>query len=123
MPPLVYGRRTSLFKKYSYNIPRLIKEAIKAGQAHIIGNGDGIFDHVHIADLVNLYEILLARIVSGEDVPSGRQGILFAGTRTSRWKDISMGIAKALVSQGAVKTEELETLSFEEASKEDLWDA
>ena len=117
MPPLVYGRGSSLFKNYSYNIPRLIQESIKAGQAQVIGDGEGVWDYVHIADLANLYELLLSRILSGEYVPSGEEGIFFAGTGRSTWKDASVGVAKALVSLGVIKSEELKYLSYEEASE------
>ena len=45
----------------------------------MVGDGKGVWDHVHIADLARLYEIvLLTMIDGGKGLPFGKQGIIFS---------------------------------------------
>ena len=80
MSPTIYGLGTGLFNKLSIQIPVMIRAFIKSGQPEVIGEGKGQWDYVHVADLARLYEILLVKILKGEEIPTGEKGILFSGT-------------------------------------------
>lgn len=117
MPPTIYGIGTGRFNKLSIQVPNLIRAALKAGQAFVIGEGKGVWDYVHISDLAKLYELLLLKIITGEDLPSGERGIIFSGTGRYQWIEISNSIADALFKLGAIKTKEIRALDLSTAAE------
>ncbi|SPO06805.1 uncharacterized protein DNG_09499 [Cephalotrichum gorgonifer] len=78
MPPLIYRRGTGFFNQRSQQIPMLIRKAIKAGRAEYIAPGTVPIDHVHVADFTVLFEAVLARALTDDQLPSGRNGYFFA---------------------------------------------
>jgi len=74
-------------------------------------------DRTIIADLVDLYAILLQRVFSGEDIPVGEKGILFSSSGEFQWLNLAQDIADALFELGAVNTKEVAHLSLEEGAK------
>lgn len=116
MSPLIYGFGTGLFSNTSIQISTLIRSAIKVKQVEVIGDGSGVWDFVHVADLAALYEIIVKRILVGEPVPSGEQGIMFSGTGRFSWLSLSKGLAEALSKLGAIETKEVKSVSVEEAA-------
>ncbi|KAF4628389.1 hypothetical protein G7Y89_g9763 [Cudoniella acicularis] len=117
MSPTIYGIGTGNFNRQSIQIPTIIRSALKAGQAEAIGEGKGIWDYVHIADLAKLYEILLTKILNGEEVPSGEKGIIFSSSGRYSWAELSHGVADALFTLGAIKTRDVKSLTLEEAAE------
>jgi len=75
MSPTIYGLGTGLFNKKSIQLPAIIRTAIKKGHVDVVGDGTGTWDAVHVQDLTPLYELLLVKVLQGEDVASGKQGI------------------------------------------------
>lgn len=92
--PLIYGRGTGLFNKSSIQIPILIRSALVRGEAIYAGNGLGVWDHTHIEDIAALYTLILAKVLTREDVPSGKDGFYFANAGRQSWLDIAKGIAR-----------------------------
>jgi len=117
MSPTIYGIGTGPFHTLSIQFPAIIRSAIKTGQVETIGEGKGIWDYVHIADLVTLYTLLVSKIVAGEALPSGEQGILFSATGRYTWGEAAEYIGKALFDLGAIKTPEVRHISLEEAAE------
>lgn len=94
MAPTIFGIGTGPANKLSIQIPALIRRSLQYDQAVVVGDGAGEWDHVHIADLADLFEIVLEKVLSGEDsVPRGEEGLLFAETGRHTWLEISQGIA------------------------------
>ena len=123
MSPLIYGIGTGHFNQQSVQIPSMIRAAFKTKQAEVIGSGQGQWDHVHIADLAVLYEILVRKLlVGGEGLPSGEEGIYFSATGHHTWLDIAEGLAGALFRLGVSETKEVRSISLEEAA-EKWWGA
>lgn len=83
----------------------------------MIGEGKGIWDYVHIADLANLYDLLVRKIISGEQIPSGEQGILFSATGRYSWLELSQGISKALFALKAIKTDKVNSIDLPTAGE------
>ena len=115
--PRIYGRGTGFFNKKSAHIPWLIAGAVAAGQAEFVGDGSAVWDDVHIADLADLFEIILGRLLKDEEIPSGSKGIYFAASLRHSWKQLAEGIAKAGVELGHLKSSEPKQISLEEAAK------
>jgi nucleoside-diphosphate-sugar epimerase len=117
MPPTIYGVGTGLFNKLSIQVPTLIRTALKLGHAVVVGEGKSTWDYVHVADLAKLYELLVLKIIAGEEIPSGEKGIIFAGTGRYQWIELSRGIADALFKVGAIKTKGIEYLDIPTAAE------
>lgn len=89
MPPTIYGRGLGLFKTQSIQLPFTIHHTIDAGRPEYIGDGSGTVGYVHVADLANLYVLLLSKILAGADVPYGRKGYYFSNTGSFTWKGLN----------------------------------
>ena len=81
-----------------------------------MGNGKGVWGHVHIADLVELYEIIVERVLAGGTLPSGEHGFYFSENEHHTWLDIAQGIGDALAAEGVTQTAQVKSLSLEEAA-------
>lgn len=117
MSPTIYGIGSGFFNKLSIQIPTLIRAAIKDGHSSVIGDGAGVWDYIHIADLADLYEVIFSKVVSGEDVPTGEKGILFTSAGRFSWLEIAQNIASALIELGAFKTDEITKIGLAEAAE------
>ncbi|KAF4967482.1 hypothetical protein FSARC_4977 [Fusarium sarcochroum] len=115
--PLIYGQGTGLFNKSSIQIPLLIKAAIARGEAIYVGNGLGIWDHTHIEDIAEFYTLTLSKVLTGENIPSGKDGFYFVNGGKQTWLDIAKSIAKAGSQLGKIAVEP-RSVTLAEASRE-----
>jgi nucleoside-diphosphate-sugar epimerase len=118
MSPTIYGLGTGLFNKKSIQLPTIIRTAIKKGHVDVVGDGTGAWDAVHIQDLAPLYELLLVKVLQGEDVPSSKQGIFFSETGDFTWMQLAQGLANELHRQGILKTVDVKHLTLQEAAEQ-----
>ncbi|RSL47751.1 hypothetical protein CEP54_013248 [Fusarium duplospermum] len=116
MSPLIYGRGNGLFNKRSMQIPSIIRSAREWGYVGYVGKGSEEWDHVHVLDLAALYELLLAKIVSGVEVPSGKAGIFFSAAGRHSWRALANSIATAGFKLGILKSNKAEEISIEQAA-------
>jgi nucleoside-diphosphate-sugar epimerase len=117
MAPTIFGIGTGPVNRLSIQIPALVRQALHYGHGVVVGDGQGEWDHVHIADLVTLFELVLVKVLNGsDDVPYGAKGILFAETGRHTWMDVSKGIAAAGVELGLLKTYEVRSVHLSEAA-------
>ncbi|KAK2026332.1 NAD dependent epimerase/dehydratase [Colletotrichum zoysiae] len=116
MPPTIYGRGTGLFNQGSIQIPSIIRGAIKAGVSEYVGDGKACLGHVHVTDLALLYELVLKKVLSAEEIPFGRRGIYFSNTGSHNWREIAEHVGKAGVALGALKSAEPRSVTLEEAA-------
>ncbi|KAJ3049596.1 hypothetical protein HK097_009431 [Rhizophlyctis rosea] len=114
MAPTIFGIGSGHFKKISIQIPIMIRSALKRGQAEVIGSGDGCWTHVHIEDLVSLYELLLGKVLKGEEVPNGEEGMYFAETGEHSWGEISRRVGVIGEELGVLKTKEVVDVTLED---------
>ncbi len=83
---LVYGLRDGLFHLQSVQVPLLIRRALAVGHPEVIGDGAGVWDHLHIDDLTSLFDVIVGKIVAGADIPEEAGGsILQAPATTPGW--------------------------------------
>jgi nucleoside-diphosphate-sugar epimerase len=118
MSPLIFGQGTGLWNQWSIQIPALIRGAIGHGRAIVVGDGHGVWDHVHIVDLAELYTIIALRMLEGrEGVPIGKRGIIFSGNGRHAWKDVSQKVADVLVDEVQIESREVESVSLSEGTQ------
>lgn len=123
MSPTIYGVGSGFFNKLSIQIPLLTKVAIAQKQSIVIGKGDAVWNHVHIADLADLYVLFAEKLLAGADLPSNEKGIYFSETGEQSWREVSEAVAKAGFALGALNTAEVKSVSVEEAAKLGGFDA
>ena len=95
----------------------MIKAALKTKQAEVIGSGNASWDHVHVADVAKLYEIVVSKLLAGEDLPSGEKGFYFSANGHHTWLEIAEGLGNALLTLGVSKTEEAKSIGLEEGAE------
>ncbi|KAI0490502.1 NAD dependent epimerase/dehydratase family protein-like protein [Xylaria cf. heliscus] len=119
MAPTVYGVGSGHFNKRSVQVPAFVATALDHGRAVVIGNGEGVWNHVHVQDLAALYEILALRVLDGKgaDLPSGKKGIIFATAGQHTWSDIARGVARAGHEAGVLPDDKVDNLPLPEATK------
>jgi len=122
MSPTIYGVGTGLFNKLSFQVPTLIRAALKAGQSEVIGRGKSEWDYVHIADLAQLYDLLVRKIIARVELPSGEKGILFSATGRYQWLELAQAIADALFQLKAITTDEVRSIDLPSAVEKWGWD-
>ena len=118
MSPTIFGIGTGSFNRLSIQVPTLLRFTISSGQAIVIGDGQGYWDHVHIADLARLYENVLAKMLAGgEDLPFGKEGIIFSESGQHTWNELAQGVADAAFEFGKIKTREVRHVSVKEGAE------
>ncbi|KXH27086.1 NAD dependent epimerase/dehydratase [Colletotrichum salicis] len=88
---------------------------MKTGVPEYVGEGTACLGHVHVTDLALLYELVLSKVLSGENIPSSRRGIYFSNTGSHNWRDLATLVGKAGASIGALDSIEPRSVSLEEA--------
>ncbi|KAI0802220.1 NAD(P)-binding protein [Xylaria sp. FL0064] len=118
MSPTIYGVGAGKFNRLSIQYPLLMKQAVASGQAEYVGDGEGVWDYVHILDLTMLYELVLLDWIQGRRrIPVGESGFVFNGSGTFKWKEVADRIGKVGVELGKLRSPETRSISLEEASK------
>ncbi|KAF8157248.1 hypothetical protein B0H34DRAFT_493076 [Crassisporium funariophilum] len=116
MSPLIYGFGNVPFKNQSLQIPWMMRVALQKRQAMVIGNGKGVWNYVHIADLTTLYELILAKLIAGESIPEGEKGIYFSQTGEFTWLDLAKSIAEVGYELGVLDSAEVKSVSLDEGA-------
>ncbi|EEB91684.1 hypothetical protein MPER_09923, partial [Moniliophthora perniciosa FA553] len=107
MPPLIYGRGVGPFSRTSVQIPALIRGTLKLGFAPYIGKGLGLWNGVHVQDLVDLYFILLEDALSeNPKAPTGAEGYYLCATDSYQWKQLAGEVGKRLHAKGVISSPE-----------------
>ncbi|KAH8799785.1 hypothetical protein F5884DRAFT_117194 [Xylogone sp. PMI_703] len=115
MSPSIYGIASSPLHEFCHT-PKLIRLSLELGQAPVVGDGSAIWDHAHIIDVARVYKLVVAKIFEGADIPNGKNGIYFIQQAEHSWRELSQMVADAGVAAGALKTNELRSLSLKEAA-------
>ncbi|KAI0147647.1 NAD dependent epimerase/dehydratase family protein-like protein [Xylariaceae sp. FL1272] len=119
MAPMIYGVGTGLFNRRSVQIPAYIYTALDNGQGVVIGEGVGEIDHVHVRDLAELYEILAVKMLQGEgeEVPTGKKGIIFSSNGHDSWVNIAKQVADACHAAGVLNTADIKHVGLPEGAR------
>ncbi|KXX76910.1 3beta-hydroxysteroid-dehydrogenase/decarboxylase isoform 1 [Madurella mycetomatis] len=119
MSPTIFGVGTGLFNRVSIQIPAYVKAAVAYGRGVVVGDGKGVWDHVHVEDLAELYKMLVTEILErgGERVPTGRKGIIFSANGRHTWMEVAQGVAEALWEEGKIADKRVESIRLAEGAK------
>ncbi|KAJ5465290.1 uncharacterized protein N7458_000976 [Penicillium daleae] len=117
----IYGEGEGEFNRLTIQVPKMIRSAYREGQVWVIGDGSGVWNHVHVHDLGLLYEVFVARLLEGVVIPHGEQGIFFTENGEHSWNEVANGIATTGFELGKLKTKEVRTISLAEATAELGW--
>ena len=77
--PAIHGDGTGIFNKSSAQT-FFLTSVLDRKKAAVTGDGLSIYGRVHIADLVELYKLILLDVLdnNGQNLPSGKKGIIFS---------------------------------------------
>jgi nucleoside-diphosphate-sugar epimerase len=112
MSPMIYGIGTGLFNQHSMQIPRITRSVLQHGKGFVLGTGAGVWDNVHIADLGELYTLVLVKYLDQDpQVPTGKEGIIFSGSRRHTWREVSQHVADEAYAKGKISSPAIQELS------------
>jgi nucleoside-diphosphate-sugar epimerase len=118
MSPLIYGLGTGLGNKFTIQVPLYVKTTLSFGHGVVIGDGKGVWDHVHVVDLARLYELVVVRMIEGgRGLPFGKQGIIFSAAGRHSWAQVAKEVAQAAYDAGAIKSAEVKSVTLAEGAK------
>jgi nucleoside-diphosphate-sugar epimerase len=94
VPPTVFGVGLGPFASHrmSIQIPRLVYHSLIRRQVMTVGAGENIWPNVHVADLAELYLIIMEGALK-DVAPSGLEGLYYPVSEHFSWKDVSQRIA------------------------------
>lgn len=121
MLPMLYGHGRGAFNKSTGQVSMVIQSAINDGYVSVVEDGSGLKGHVHISDAGDLFELLIVRILEGQPLTYGYEGILFVEDGYHCWNDIAFGIAKAGHGLGLLPDETIKSIGLIEAVEKFDW--
>jgi nucleoside-diphosphate-sugar epimerase len=116
----VYGVGEGLFQRTALVVPLMVQYVLAEGYAFNLGKGTGVIDKLHIYDLAELYVLLLKKIIirDDDDVPTGKEGIIFAADNIRlTHRQNAQNALDAVFKTGKITSKEIKTLSLTEAAK------
>ena len=101
VPPTVFGKGLGTFAEYrmSIQIPRLIYHSLMYRQATYVGPGENVWPNVHVADLAELYLLILDAALSNASAPERHCQLFYPVTEHFSWSAVSERIAQLLHAQ------------------------
>ncbi|KAL5337240.1 hypothetical protein BJX70DRAFT_250833 [Aspergillus crustosus] len=117
MSPIVYGNGTGLFNRVSLHTGYM-KAMLQLGYAVVVSDGTGVWDHVHIKDLAELYRLVVLDILErgGKSLPTGKKGIMFSANGRHSWLEYSQLVADACYERGLLTERKVTHINLEEAA-------
>lgn len=98
----------------------ITKLALDHDQAVYVGEGSNVFYAVCLDDLIDLYRLVFARILSREFAKGSPYTRYYIGTSTPLvWKDIATSFGKTLKQMGKIATAEPRSINVTDLSKSD----
>lgn len=110
VPPTVFGVGLGQFaeRRMSIQIPRLVHYSVLYKRAQYVGSGENVWANVHVADLAELYLLLLDAALT-DTAPKGRHGLYYPVTEHFEWRIVAHRIGEELYRRGMVASPEART--------------
>jgi nucleoside-diphosphate-sugar epimerase len=122
-PPTILGVGHGPVKKRSIQVPVYINAVMERGKAFTLGDGQNVWDYVHVNDvadaLIKLAEEALKPHGGGADW--GKKGYYFCEAGEFKWGDFHKKIAEILYAKGVIKSADVEEKTAEDASEIHPW--
>lgn len=124
-PPTIYGAGRGPGNQRSHQVPELARTTLTRGHGVQVGAGKTLWGNVHVHDLSALYVLLVENAAAGgslaewADKPDvwGSRGYYFCENGEHVWGDVSQKVAKAAHAQGLIQTDEVRSISKQEADE------
>lgn len=124
-PPTIYGPGRGPGNKRSHQVPELARCTLEQGHGIKVNAGKTIWTHVHVQDLSDVYLKLVENAASGGSLAEwpgkpamwGADGYYFTEVGEHVWGEVSQWIATEAKNLGLLKTDEVKSISADEASK------
>ncbi|KAK7908961.1 hypothetical protein PG985_014839 [Apiospora marii] len=103
--PCIFGEGEGLFQRAGLMVPIMMRYVVEKGYGFQLGDGTGVIDYVHVADLADLYVRCVRDILessAGQNLPSGARGIVFPTAGRVYMKDIAQGCLDAAFAAGVL---------------------
>ncbi|KAH7173127.1 uncharacterized protein B0J16DRAFT_389014 [Fusarium flagelliforme] len=113
-PPIIYGKGTGPPHQTSIQIPALIKVSLHFKQAVVVGDGQGVWNYIHINDVSSFYCHLVQLILDNRPLKFGKTGYYFPESGEVSWREISERIAEAGFAQGLFEKQDLKPLTTDD---------
>ena len=128
-PPTIYGRGRGPGNQRSHQVPELARAILERGYGVQVGAGKTLWGNVHVHDLSDLYLKLVENAAAGgstaewEGKPAlwGSEGYYFCENGEHEWGEVSRLLAKEAFERKWVGSEEVRSLSKEEADACTTW--
>ena len=116
-PPTIVGEGRGPGNRQSIQLPLLARTALKRKIALYVGPGEAYLTSVHVSDLSNLFLRLFdATVVRSDSVTWDEEGYYFANAEEHRWGEISKRIAVEAHQQGLIPTQDVASITIDEAN-------
>ncbi|KAK8117377.1 uncharacterized protein PG998_005658 [Apiospora kogelbergensis] len=102
--PCIFGEGEGLFQRAGLMVPIMMRYVVEKGYGFQLGDGTGVIDYVHVADLADLYVLCVRDVVerAGANLPRGASGIVFPTSGRVYMKDIAQGCLDAAFAAGVL---------------------
>ncbi|KZV99407.1 hypothetical protein EXIGLDRAFT_605845 [Exidia glandulosa HHB12029] len=125
-PPTIYGANSGPILRDSGQTRFIVEMAITANQGVYMGDGSATWDNVHIDDLLDLYELVIANgLRSSADTrtlkPSPHTKFFLVSSGKHTWGELTSVVAQALYERGVIPTAQTRGASYVESIKLHPW--
>lgn len=117
-PPCISGPGRGPDNQKSVQVYRMAKAALQRGKGFQVEGGKNLWTQVHVQDLSDVYLALVTEALSGQGQATwNAEGYYFAEAGDIVWGDIGRAIAKAAKENNLIETDEIDSISTQEADK------
>lgn len=128
-PPTIYGAGRGPGNQRSHQVPELARSTLEQGHGIQVNAGKARWSTVHVHDLADVFLKLVENAAAGgslaewPDKPAvwGAEGYYFTENGEHVWGETAKVIAKEAKKQGFIDTDEVKSVSAEEAGKLTTW--
>ncbi|CAN8101344.1 unnamed protein product [Discula destructiva] len=124
-PPCISGAGRGPVNTRSIQVYDLVRFALKRRFVPVIGTGRTEWDHVHVADLADLFVRLVDaaqdETLAGDKEVFGEHGYYFCEDGAFAWGDVAKWVADELVKQGFMAEPKVEVTTIEDAKKDGMF--
>ncbi|KAG8909035.1 hypothetical protein FRB99_000138 [Tulasnella sp. 403] len=112
-PSTIYGKGTGPVHITSIQVNEMIRFGLERKEVIYVGPGTNIWGCVHIDDLVDLYNLVFDRALSGNTAKSAYENFFWGTAGEYVWHDLVTALAKVMHERGLVNTPVPKSLPFE----------
>lgn len=121
-PPTIYGPGRGPGNQRSHQIPELARSMLEKRKGFQVGAGENLGPNVYIHDLSDCYvKLVEAAVEGGGKATWGKEGYYFVENGEHIWGHISKGVAEAAHIRGLLPSDEVVSISGEEADDLAWW--